>query len=377
MQFTRLKLDNWRNFLNVDVALQSRMFVVGANASGKSNLLDALRFLRDVADPQGGVQRAVHLRKGLSQIRSLHARRYPGVRIEVGVRSEETGDWVYALELGQDNQRRLRIKEETVRHGQTLLLSRPNSDDLADDSRLTQTHLEQVNANKPFRELQEAFAKVSYLHIVPQLIREPERSVGRIGDPYGGDFLERVARTHRLTLKSRLDKITAALRVAVPRLERIELERDPRGVPHLRGLYAHWRKGAGWQTEDQFSDGTLRLLGLLWSLLDGNSPLLLEEPELSLHEEVVRQIPSMIGRLGRRHGRQVLLSTHSLNMLSGPGIAPEEVIMLRQSNEDTEASVAKDHKDVLALLKAGMSVADAVMPHTAPRDVQQLSLFGG
>jgi hypothetical protein len=34
-------------------------------------------------------------------------------------------------------------------------------------------------------------------------------------------------------------------------------------VPHLRGLYSHWRKDAGWQTEEQFSDGTLRLLGLL------------------------------------------------------------------------------------------------------------------
>ena len=39
----------------------------------------------------------------------------------------------------------------------------------------------------------------------------------------------------------------------------------------------HWRPDAGWQTETQFSDGTLRLLGLLWSVLDGTGPLLLEE----------------------------------------------------------------------------------------------------
>ena len=95
--------------------------------------------------------------------------------------------------------------------------------------------------------------------------------------------------------------------MAVPQLKDLELSRDERGVPHLRGLYEHWRANAGWQTEDQFSDGTLRLMGLLWVLLDGTEPLLLEEPELSLHPEVVRFIPAIMARLGRKAGRQVLV----------------------------------------------------------------------
>jgi predicted ATPase len=35
------------------------------------------------------------------------------------------------------------------------------------------------------------------------------------------------------------------------------------------------------------SDGTLRLLGLLWVLSAGASPLLLEVPEMSLHAAAV------------------------------------------------------------------------------------------
>jgi len=54
MVITRIKLKNWRNFKQVDVDLRERVFVIGPNASGKSNLLDALRFLRDVAKPKGG-----------------------------------------------------------------------------------------------------------------------------------------------------------------------------------------------------------------------------------------------------------------------------------------------------------------------------------
>ena len=54
MIVTRLKLKNWCNFIDVDVALRERTYLLGANASGKSNLLNVFRFLRDVAKTQGG-----------------------------------------------------------------------------------------------------------------------------------------------------------------------------------------------------------------------------------------------------------------------------------------------------------------------------------
>jgi hypothetical protein len=84
-------------------------------------------------------------------------------------------------------------------------------------------------------------------------------------------------RTPKKTLDARLRRIAAVLRMAVPQLEALVLERDQgSGIPHLKGLYKHWRPKAGWQTEEHFSDGTLRLLGLLWVFLDGSAPLLVE-----------------------------------------------------------------------------------------------------
>ena len=56
LKFTRLRLRNWKNFPAADVSIRDRMFLVGPNASGKSNLLDAFRFLRDLASPGGGLQ---------------------------------------------------------------------------------------------------------------------------------------------------------------------------------------------------------------------------------------------------------------------------------------------------------------------------------
>jgi len=374
MRFSKLVLQNWRNFLRVDVDLPSRVFLVGPNAAGKSNFLDALRFLRDVAEPRGGFQQAIEKRGGVSKIRSLHARRFPNV--SVGIQAElDTGLWDYKIAFKQDKLRRPVVCKEQVYCDGNIILDRPDTQDKTDPGRLSQTHLEQVNSNEQFREVAEFFTQIRYLHLVPQLIREPDRSAGRERDPFGADFLEVLARMQkeqRRTFDSRLRKVNDALRAAVPQLKELRLERDEAGRPHLRIRYEHWRPAGGWQGEDQLSDGTLRLLGLLWSLLDGTGPLLLEEPELSLHEAVVRKLPGMMWRVVRKAGRQTIISSHSSELLSDDGICSEEVLLLDPTHEDTVVRTAASDDEINALVAEGLSIGEAVLPKVTPHGLQQL-----
>ena len=375
-RFTGLLLENWRNFVSADVELQRRTFLVGPNASGKSNLLDAFRFLYDIATVGGGFQEAVRKRGGVSGIRALAARRYSDVGISVTVgNDEEAARWEYKVRFAQDNIRRPFIKEETVRHNGEVLLERPNVEDEGDPQRKSQTYLEQVNVNREFRELVDFLGSVRYRHIVPQLVRDPDRSIGRENDPFGSDFLDQLARTQPRTLRSRLRRITKALQVAVPQLEDLELQRDERGTPHLRGRYEHWRSQGAWQSEKELSDGTLRLLGFLWSVIEGDGPLLLEEPELSLHPEVVRHLPQLIARAQRGGGRQIIMSTHSADLLQDTGIGMDEVLLLVPANEGTKVHTAGWDLQIRRLLEAGLSMADAVIPCTRPENSDQLAMF--
>ena len=118
-----------------------------------------------------------------------------------------------------------------------------------------------------------------------------------------------------------------------------------------------------------------RLLGLLWSLLEGDSLLLLEEPELSLNAGIVSQLAPLISRMQRNRQRQILVSTHSDALLTEQGIDGREVLLLTPTPEGTEVKVAADIDEVRALLEAGFTVGEVVLPRTKPSGAEQLSLL--
>ena len=151
MKVRRLALKNWMNFRNLNpVDLGDRVFVIGPNASGKSNFLDALRFLRDIARPSGvkpsggGLQKAVTDRGQLSRLRCLNARKNPEVFIEAELEAAPgEPHWIYRVGFkgeGKANNR-VTITREEVHYGNKEILKRPDENDAKDPDRLTQSYL--------------------------------------------------------------------------------------------------------------------------------------------------------------------------------------------------------------------------------------------
>lgn len=384
MLITRLKLKNWRNFRDVDVKLGPRGYLIGANASGKSNFLDVFRFLRTIAQSEGGgLQKALKDRGGLTKLRSLHARKDPEVRIEIEL-SESAADsaatWRYVLAFKSEGkgQQRVLITVESVYHRDEEVLMRPSHEDLSDPARLTQTHLEQINNNANFRELGDYFASTTYLHLVPQLLKHTDEISGRIieNDPFGQGLLQRIAKTQPRTRKARLDRIQKALEIAVPQFSELEFEQDAvTGSPHLKANFKHWRVHGSWQREDQFSDGTLRLLGLLWALQEGDGLLLLEEPELSLNDAITEHIPLIIDRVlrKRKSSRQVLISTHSENLIAEVS-DPQAVLLLAPSGNGS--IIRTPDEGETQAMEHGLNAAEVLLPKTRPEQIDQMGLFG-
>ena len=384
MKIHHLNLKNWMNFQRLDMGfLRDRMFVIGPNASGKSNLLDALRFLRDVALPSGvrpsggGLQKAVGDRGGLSKLRCVNARKDTEVLLEVGLEGSDGIKWLYRLVFkgeGKANNR-IVITQEYVEKEGAAVLTRPDDADKMDADRLTQAYLELTTANTKFRELSHFFSETTYLHLVPQLLKFANLIGGNTieQDPFGQGFLQRVAATGEKTRNARLRRIQKALDAVVPLFKELRFIKDDiSGMPHIEANFTHWRPTGAWQRETQFSDGTLRLIGLLWSLMDGSSLLLIEEPELSLNEEIVRHLPRLIEQVQKQSKtvRQVLITTHSTALLSDRTIPAEEVIRLEPDQEGTRIQPLDEQEKIM--LQSGLSVGEVLLETTKPKKANQL-----
>jgi predicted ATPase len=373
MIISRVELQNWRNFKSAEADLKDVTYVLGPNASGKSNFLDCFRFLRDIAKSSGGgLQKAVDTRGTLKKVRCLHARTKPQVSINVDV-SGNAGQraWRYELSFtseGKGRHRPLVVHEKVIHFEageENIVLERPDGHDESDPERLTQTALEQIQANADFRPLVEFLADTTYVHLVPQLIRFADEIGGRQleDDPFGQGFLERIARTPERSRDRRLRRIERALKTIVPQIQGLEFLRDTAtGRPHLQVRYKHHRPRGAIQQEDQFSDGTLRLMSLFWLIMDGQSLLLLEEPELSLNEEIVKRLSALIDRVqrGLRRRRQVIITTHSSALLSNAGISGNSLLILNPSDEGT--SIDPTSEEELSALSSGFSPAEVVLP---------------
>ena len=385
MIISKIELFNWKNFHRCEVGVQERCFVVGANAAGKSNFIDALRFLRDVAKQGGGLQTAVRVRGGITKIRCLAAREQSNVKLAIELRESDSRElcWHYELNFkhtgGGIRENQVKIVSEKVFSGreQRYVLDRSAETLGEDEETLKYTYLEQPNANKDFRVIQQFLQNVEYLNVVPQMVRESASSSysGDKEDYYGRNFLKRLALLNDNTRRSYFRKINEFLKLAVPQLEELSFVKDEIGVPHLEARYVHWRTRGSKQQEMQFSDGTLRLIGFLFALIDSNGVLLLEEPEINLHPGIVAQFPEFIAKIQRvkKGGRQVFITTHSYDILSNEGIAPEEVLLLTNSPEGTEVEVLSNVEKAKNILAAGFSMADVVMPLTKPWSIESMS----
>ncbi len=355
--------------------MEERLFIVGPNAVGKSNLLDLFHFLADLARPGGGLHTAMKTRGGLDAVHARTARKGGGFGVEVEFReSAKSPAWHYRLEVRRGRSGLALVKKEEVRRGNKVILARPDAEDRTDPERLRETSMENFATNGAFRFVAEFLAALTRVWLFPL---KPARRTGQVPErgPLVEDLLARMEGVAPKARVSRLRKISSALQLAVPTLRELRFPDSGRGIS-LESLFANWRPGCPPTGLDDLSDGTLRLLSMLWGVMENESLLLLEEPELSLHPSVARHFPGLIHRLKHRRRGQVVVTTHSPQILADPGIAPEEILLLDPTeDEGARGRLASEIPEVKALIRQGLGAGEVVLPRIQPWRVGELGFF--
>lgn len=69
---------------------------------------------------------------------------------------------------------------------------------------------------------------------------------------------------------------------------------------------------------------------------------------------------------------QVIITTHSYDILTDKGIAGEEALLLMPSEKGTTVTAVSTDPQMAAELEAGFSIADCVMQVTAPQNIEKI-----
>ena len=329
---TRVRLRDYRSIARCDVALEPLTILVGPNGAGKSNFLDALRFttegLRD------SLEHALRERGGFFEV----CRKDPAHDVQFGVRLDfllegQPGHFAFAIH-GNPNDGAFVVSNETcawkgshyeVRIGDLVhrpaVVSPPASSD--------RLYLGNAAGLPAFRPVFDALSTMGFYNPSPASLREPHaRESGELLDRDGGNLasvLARLDQTNPLA-KQRIDEYMARVVpgiegvtiVRIGRVDTVEFRQRIAGAPQAWSFPA-----------SNMSDGTLRALAVLTALFQFGERRTarlvgIEEPETALH-------PAALGLLmdGLREGvrdRQVVITTHSPDLLDSDAIASEQLL---------------------------------------------------
>ena len=342
-----VRLVNFKNFADETLKLGPFTVIVGANASGKSNIRDAFRFLHGIgqgytlAEILGG-KYGPGGQRGWEGIRGATNEiiRFGNSEFSIDIRANvPDGDLIYTLEAEYDDFRSggFRVThEELICGGKMVYRGRglhgtmwvdsakglERGDPVGQPFRSEQPALLQDTAmlgeerlieDKPSIQMGSILSSIHFVDLVPDRIREPTfPGQHKLGDR--GENLPSVLEAI-CTDSGRGRTLMAWLQELTPMdVKDFDFPRDPSGRVHLHIVEGSGRKVSAYSA----SDGTLRFLGILAALLGPNEGDLyfFEEIDNGIHPNRLWLLLDLIEQQTAEGNIQVVTTTHSPALLT-------------------------------------------------------------
>ena len=364
---TEVVVSNFRS-LGKDTRLRlgALTALVGPNGSGKSNIAGVFRLVADALSI--GLEAAVQERHGINAVRRWSAGRPYSLAIQISV--HESGfSGMYRFSLVGDSAEDYRVRDEeamvlpTQGGERAEFLRREDKwvagpGDLRPKTIPTSLALTLLQGDERFAPLAGALRNVCIYSIFPDTLRQPQkpdtiRPMRRHGENWATVLQNLESDGMRSELAAALAKLTGD----------IEAFRVRQLGGYLNAEFRHHTRRARkkdrqkWFESDQESDGTLRVAGIITSLLQ-DPPLTLigiEEPELTVHVGAIPMLFDYLKQASRRE--QVLVTTHSIELLERLDIDDIRVVE-RAAGITRVAPVRSDQRD--AVRKRLLTIGDIV-----------------
>ena len=343
---TRIVLRNCMSIKYCDVRLGPLTYLVGPNGSGKSNFLDSLRLVRDSL--VGSLDNALNERGGLVEVRrrsSGHPNHF-GIRLEFKLKLGQKGHYAFTIGALTGSGYEVQAEEcviSGIGKGPFFRIDRGVLKESSEPTfpAVTADRLALVAASglTAFRPVFDALAGMGFYNLNPKVMRELQKpQEGRLLKPAGENIASVIAHLGRAA-PAQLGIIRDYLQTVVPMvhgverkqigpMETLEFRQDMVGAKHP------WRFLA-----QNMSDGTLRALGVLAALFQGNqdyAPTLvgIEEPETALHPAASAALRQALRQASDQ--TQVIVTSHSPDLLDDSHLSEESLLSVVSEKGETK-----------------------------------------
>ena len=385
---TELRLRNWKSFFDATLFIDPITVIIGTNASGKSNIFDALKLLSALASPIDIMDIAKNVRGGAE---GIIRRGEQMCNLTITMEGDKSSEQlIYEVALAFDDQRNIYIKDESLilatNKKNLVMFERKELDEMNKSLVSVALYTEGKPRYQNFSAKTSVLSQIEYVNCVRRIkdstltvvnnlrkirlsnpIPERMRDFAPLSKTIAEDASDLAG--YLANLDEELKSVTyeAILKYLKPLPDRdiksIRADKIPMTDKAMLFCTEEWTAG---HTQEQsalgMSDGTLRFAGIIAMLItaEDKALILLEELDKGVHPSRAKDLVKMLKEIGKQKKLDIICTTHNATFVDelGPQMIPFiSYIKRNEENGCTDIHLLEENEQ-LARLMASKSVGD-------------------
>ena len=385
---TELRLRNWKSFFDATLFIDPITVIIGTNASGKSNIFDALKLLSALASPIDIMDIAKNVRGGAE---GIIRRGEQMCNLTITMEGDKSSEQlIYEVALAFDEQRNIYIKDESLILATTkknlVMFERKDLDEMNKSLVSVALYTEGKPRYQNFSAKTSVLSQIEYVNCVRRIkdstltvvnnlrkirlsnpIPERMRDFAPLSKTIAEDASDLAG--YLANLDEELKSVTyeVILKYLKPLPDRdiksIRADKIPMTDKAMLFCTEEWTAG---HTQEQsalgMSDGTLRFAGIIAMLItaEDKALILLEELDKGVHPSRAKDLVKMLKEIGKQKKLDIICTTHNATFVDelGPQMIPFiSYIKRNEENGCTDIHLLEENEQ-LARLMASKSVGD-------------------
>jgi len=409
MAFTKILVSNFKSFNNLEIRLGRFNVLVGANASGKSNVVSIFRFLRDVS--RYGLDNAISMQGGLEYLRNMKVGKNEKTSFEICLDNKMTlltnpekddvrvqvSDTTYFFALDYTS-RRCKKLEDWVRfkcdffqktdsaepakcgEGEVTITCQDGTTKVRIEPRSGIIPLEEEDIVPKFiqnmkfpqnvllintpvatllRSFDQALGEISIYDFDPKLAKKAAPVTGKIELEEDGNNLALVLKKITTSKKSK-ERFLSLLKDSLSFIDTVSVEKyaDKSFLFNFGESYNNKKLIPA----SLISDGTITITAIILALYFGRKALfrseeapltIIEEPERNIHPYLISKVVAMMKDVSEK--KQVIITTHNPEVVRYADV--EDVIFVFRDEEGfTSVSNPSESEEVQLFLREELGI---------------------